>query len=151
MQVQAQVDIDLPWQRVVELFDDRDNLFRWQDGLQSFEHLSGEPGQVGAQSKLVYRQGKRDFELIETITERRLPEAFNGTYTHKGVHNEVRNRFVELGPDKTRWECENAFRFSGFMRLMAPFIRGAIAKKTQHDLNAFKQFAEGTANQSSSS
>ena len=45
------IEIDLPRDRVIELFDNPDNLFKWQTGLQSFDHLSGEPGQPGAKSK----------------------------------------------------------------------------------------------------
>ncbi|MFQ5507583.1 MAG: SRPBCC family protein [Planctomycetota bacterium] len=49
----VEVDIDLPRERVIELFDNADNLYKWQPGLQSFEHLSGEPGQPGASSRMV--------------------------------------------------------------------------------------------------
>ena len=68
------IEIDLPRDRVIELFDNPDNLFKWQTGLQSFDHLSGEPGQPGAKSKFVYRSGKHTIELIETVTERKLPD-----------------------------------------------------------------------------
>jgi len=33
------VEIDLPRDRVIELFDDADNMVKWQSGLQSFEHM----------------------------------------------------------------------------------------------------------------
>lgn len=54
------------------------------EGLQSFEHLSGTPGQVGARSKLVYKMSKRHIEMIETITVRKLPQEFSGTYEADG-------------------------------------------------------------------
>ena len=52
------IEIDMPRDEVVALFDNADNLFHWQNGLQSFEHVSGEPGQPGAKSKLVFQNGK---------------------------------------------------------------------------------------------
>ena len=70
----VEIEIDLPRGRVIELFDNPDNLVKWQTGLQSFEPVSGEPGQPGAVSKLVYRNGKRKFELFETVIERTLPD-----------------------------------------------------------------------------
>ena len=70
------ITIDLPRDKVVALFDDPGNLPKWQRGLQSFEPLSGQPGQVGAKSKLVFQMGKRRLDMIETITRRDLPDAF---------------------------------------------------------------------------
>jgi len=42
MKCTVQIDIDLPREQVIQLFDDPDNLAKWQKGLLSFEHLSGE-------------------------------------------------------------------------------------------------------------
>lgn len=136
--------IALPRERVVELFDDAENLKKWQPDLLSFEHLSGDPGQVGAQSKLLYRMGKREIEMIETITLRDLPDAFNGTYEAKGVWNSVENRFIEEGPDQTRWTLVTEFKFQGiFMKLMGALMPGAFKKQTFTFMVQFKEFAEG--------
>ena len=40
----VEIDIDLPREKVLEQFDSTENLFKWQNGLQSFDHVSGEPG-----------------------------------------------------------------------------------------------------------
>ena len=52
MKYQNEIEIDLPVNKVVELFDNPENLKRWMPGLQSFEHISGTPGQPGAKSRL---------------------------------------------------------------------------------------------------
>ena len=65
MKYTREVVIDLPRERVIELFDDADNLTKWQEGLQAFEHVSGEPGQPGAKSRLVYDYRGRRFEMTE--------------------------------------------------------------------------------------
>lgn len=142
MHYSVDIEIDLPRDQVIALFDNPDNLVKWQEGLQSFEQLSGEPGQPGATSKLVFQMGKRSIEMIETITERDLPERFEGTYDAKGVHNVVKNRFVELGPDRTQWISENEFQFRGFMKLMAFFFRSAFPKQSLKYMQDFKAFAE---------
>ena len=85
MKFSLTMDIDVPRQRVIELFDNPENLPRWQPDLLSFEPLSGEPGQPGATSRLRYRMGKKEVEMIETITARNLPNEFSGTYEADGM------------------------------------------------------------------
>lgn len=142
MKYTNEIEINLPINRVVALFDDPENLKHWQPGLQSFEHVSGTPGQPGAKSRLKFKMGKREIEMIETITRRNLPEEFAGTYDAKGVHNIVSNRFIPLGENKTKWVTDNEFQFSGFMKLMGWFMPGAFKKQSQKYLEQFKAFAE---------
>ena len=137
------VDIDLPRARVIELFDNPDNMPKWQPGLQSFEHLSCEPGRPGAKSKLVYRNGKRQFELIETVVERNLPDEFNGHYEWPGGRNTLDNRFIELGPERTRWESVCAYTFTGFFeRIMGVVMPGFFKKQNLTFMENFKAFCE---------
>lgn len=142
MKYTCDVTINLPRERVIELFDDPDNMSKWQPGLQSFEHVSGEPGQPGAKSRLVYDMNGRRIEMVETITSRNLPDEFSGTYDAKGVHNVVTNRFYAEGPDRTRWVTENEFSFSGLMIVFALVMRGSFRKQTLADMQRFKAFAE---------
>ncbi len=142
MKYTTTVEINLPINRVIELFDNADNLKKWQPELISFEHLSGTPGQVGAKSKMLYKMNKREVEMIETITERDLPNKFAGTYEAKGVLNTISNKFEEISPTQTRWIADNDFECKGFMKIMAAVMPGAFKKQTQKYLNQFKQFAE---------
>ena len=139
-----QIDLELPIEEVVELFDNPDNMKHWQPGLLSFEHLSGTPGQVGAKSKLKYQMGNRKVEMIETITKRNLPQEFSGIYEAKGVWNAISNKFVPLAPGTTRWITETEFRFNGFMKVIGFIMPGAFRKESQKFLQQFKTFAEGT-------
>ena len=89
------VEIDLPRDRVIELFDDPDNLFKWQTGLRSYEHLSGEAGQPGATARLVFENKGRRIELIEMVTARNLPDEFNGRYEWQGGHNTLVKTIIQ--------------------------------------------------------
>lgn len=142
MKYSVDIEIDLPRSRVVELFDNPDNLKHWQPGLVSFEAISGVPGEPGARSRLRYQMGKKEIEMIETITERNLPETFSGTYEAKGVWNEVVNRFVPLANDRTQLVLETDFQFKGMMRLMGWLMPGAFKKQSLEFMQLFKQFAE---------
>ncbi|MEM7512913.1 MAG: SRPBCC family protein [Bacteroidota bacterium] len=143
MKYTCEIDLALPISKVIELFDNPDNMSKWQPGLISFEHLSGEPGQPGAKSKLLYDMNGREMEMIETIDERNLPSHFSGTYTTKGVTNHMRNEFISTGSTKTKWKSHNIFKFSGFMAIMSLFMKGAFSKQTQKYMVQFKAFAEG--------
>lgn len=142
MKYETEITIDLPRARVIELFDDSDNLLRWQFGLQGYEYLDGEPGQPGSRMKLIYKEGESTVELIETIVERDFPYTFAATYEAKNLYNLVRNRFIDEGPDRTRWLTENEFRFKGVMALVGLFLKSAFPTQTLRDMNRFKAFAE---------
>jgi hypothetical protein len=142
MKYTSEIDIDLPRTRVIELFDNADNLAKWQEGFVSFETISGKPGEEGAKAKMEYKMGKREIKMIETITKRNLPNEFNGTYEAKGVFNIIENRFIDNG-DSTKWISVNEFQFKGFMKLFAIFMPGAFKKQTLKYMKDFKKFAEG--------
>ncbi len=142
MKYTNEIGIDLPVHRVIEIFENPENFPRWQPGLISFKSLSGTPGQVGAKSLLKYKIGKREIEMIETITKRNLPQEFTGTYEAKGVFNKVCNKFIPLSENRTRWIAETEFRFTGFMRLIGWLMPGSFKKQSKKFMTDFKVFAE---------
>ena len=147
MKYTTEITINLPRPKVIELFDSTENMYRWQEGLKSFKHMDGEPGQEGGRSKLVYEGRRGDLQMTETITKRNLPDEFHGTYEAKGVYNEMFNYFIEAGPDKTTWRTVSVFRFRGLMVLMAPFMKSAFTGNTLLNMERFKTFAEQSDNQ----
>lgn len=142
MKYTNEVLIEKPLDKVLELFDSEENLFKWQPELLSFEHLTGNKGEVGAKSRLKYKMGSREVEMIETITAKNLPDEFNGTYEAKGVWNEVKNSFIPMDEKTTKWVSESHFEFSGFMKIIAFLMPGSFKKQSQKYLDMFKAFAE---------
>lgn len=137
-------EINLPKEKVVQLFDNEDNLKQWQPELREIVHLSGEPGEEGARSKLVYQMGKRQIEMEETILSNDLPDGMHLLFTTKGVKNEQSHHFSAISDGQTKWESHNIFHFSGFMAVAAFFMKGAFKKQTAKYLRRFREFAEGT-------
>lgn len=137
-----EVTINLPRERVSELFQDPDFAHNWQPGLQSIEPVSGTPGQVGSVAHMHYDENGRKMTLKETITSNNLPEEFSAVYEAPNVHNISSNRFYAVSEHQTRWVMENEFKFGGFMRIMAFFMRGAFPDRTQKDMEGFKAAAE---------
>lgn len=142
MKYASEIEINQPIEKVIALFDNPDNMKLWMEGLQSFEHLSGTPGQVGAKSRLRFKMGKRELEMIETITVKDLPREFSGSYEMKGVFNIVKNKFVALPDNRTKYISEQEFQFKGFMKLLGLLMPGAFKKQSMKYLTDFKKFAE---------
>lgn len=143
MKYTIEIDIHESRARVIELLDNTENLKKWMPGLISFTHISGEPGQVGAQSKIVCQHGSREYEMIETITVRNLPDEFTGTYDSVGMWNEVKNIFVEIDENNTKWISENEFKSDKFMmKLMMFLVPGMFKKQSYKFMESFKQFVE---------
>ncbi|GAA4356032.1 SRPBCC family protein [Kangiella marina] len=143
MQYKLDIIINKPVGEVVTLFDNPDNLKEWQPELVSFQHLSGEEGQPGAKSSIVYLMGKRECEMVETIETRNLPEDFTATYETKGVINRMENRFKPVGSDQTHWTTINEFTFTSLtMKFMGFFMKKAFPKQTMSYMQQFKDFAE---------
>ena len=142
MRYKTEIIINLPRARVIELFDSFENLKKWQEGLISYEHISGEPGQPGAKTRLLYDMGRRRIEMIETITTRNMPDEFSGTYDASGVHNIVQNYFYAEG-DTTRWVLDSEFQFHSYMRIMSIFIpNSSFRNQTRESMESFKRYAE---------
>ncbi len=144
MKFTVETDINQPIDKVIELFDNADNMSKWMEGLQSFEHISGTPGQPGAQSKLKFKMGNREVEMTETVTVRNFPDEFSGIYEAQGVNNIVKNKFVKISEDRTRYITENEFQFKGFMKILGFLMPGAFKKQSIKYLNDFKTFAENS-------
>ncbi len=142
MKYHTEIEINQPIDKVIKFFDNPDNMGKWMEGLQSFEHLSGTPGQPGARSRLKFKMGRREMEMIETIKVRNLPDEFSGTYESKGGLNHVTNRFVKISDTKTKHITEQEFLFTGFMKIMATLMKGAFKKQSMKYAVAFKNFAE---------
>ncbi|HET6373406.1 MAG TPA: SRPBCC family protein, partial [Candidatus Polarisedimenticolia bacterium] len=119
------IEVRAPRSKVVALFDEPANLVKWQPDLLRFEPISGTPGHPGATSRLVYRAGKGEFELIETVTARNLPDEFCGTYASKMGVTTIRNRFMDNGPN-TRWIVDTDFTGSGIMKVLSLVMGGMI-------------------------
>ena len=134
--------INQPIDKVVELMENPDNFKEWQPGFISLEHISGEPGQVGSKSKLKYDMGKRQVEMIETITKRNLPHEFDLTFDADKVYNIQNNRFEKIDENTTKWITENEFRLTGYMKIFDFFGKGMFKKQSQIYLDKFKEFAE---------
>ena len=74
MKHKGSIVINQSLHKVAELFADPKNLKEYQDGFIRKELVSGTQGEFGAVSKMYYKHGKHEMELVETITKNELPD-----------------------------------------------------------------------------
>ncbi len=142
MKSRHEVLIDAPRDVVWSVFDNPDNMLRWQPTLRSFEHKSGTPGEPGATTALIYDEDGREVRMLETVTERRAPDFMASVYTTEWGKTIVVNHFEDLGDGRTRWVMYANHFFKGLMKVMSVFRGGAIKKRTENDLERFKLLVE---------
>lgn len=139
------VEINLPIDRVVQLWENEDNFKAWQDGFLSIEHLSGTPNTEGAKARIILKD-KRSIELIETIISTNLPEEKTALYEHVHMTNTQTTRFVKIDDHKTQYISEVEYlKFNGFLvKLIARLFPGKFKAQSQKWMQQFKAFAEKT-------
>jgi hypothetical protein len=143
MKYSSEIVVNLPLKEFIKKFDNAENMKHWQRGLVSIEHISGEPGMVGAKMRLNYKIGKRKMEIIETITHSNFPYEFHGSYSAEGIVNIQENYFEEISNGNTKWTSINEFLPLKFMmRVMLWMMPKAFKKQTTLYLKDFKNFAE---------
>lgn len=142
----CEIEVAAPVARVAELWADPENLKYWQDGFIGMEHLSGEKGQPGAQSKMRYTMKKnQDMELLETIISNDLPREFKGLYEHEMMTNTMCTRFSETSTGGTRYWSEFQYQLKkGFiMKLIARVYPSMFKKQVMKWMVNFKNHVEG--------
>jgi hypothetical protein len=144
MKFACSVDIAVPIDKAVSLFNDPGYFKEWQSGFVSYEPLSGSPRTTGAKSKIIYINGRHRIELTETIQVMNLPAEMVALYEHRHGVNTMINSFVELPGKITRYTTGIGYmKPIGIMpTLMAFLAPGMVKKQNQKWLDQFKEFAE---------
>lgn len=142
MKHKVEIFIDADVATVWRMFDDPDNMAKWQPALRSFTHKSGVPGQPDAVSELVYDENGKDVMMTETITARREKSFLGATYESDWGKVVVFNHFEETDEGRTRWTSNLNYSFKGFMKIMALFMHNSIRGRSDRDMNRFKLLVE---------
>jgi len=143
MKYTTEIKVDVPLDEFIKKMDNVENMKHWQRGLVSAEHISGDPGELGAKMKLNYLFGKRKMEVIETITKRKFPHEFHANYTSKTIHNVQQNYFEKTNDGFTKWISESEFLpLNLVMRIILVLMPSMFKKQTLKYMQDFKNFAE---------
>ena len=145
MKYKLELTLQKPRAEVWRIFDDPNNMDKWQPTLTKIERLDGVAGQPGSVAKLTFKNGDREFSLIEKVTYRAEPERLDGVYENEFADNAVKNTFLERGSNETLWKVEVEFKFKTLaMRLIGPFVKKRFVANTQRDMDRFRTLVESS-------
>ena len=136
--IEANVEIAQPPATVAAAFLDPGNAEYWTTDLDRFEVVSREPGEVGSVAHLHYIQDGRPYVLEEMIPN----QYFKSSVTGGGLKAQVETWLEEIDDGtevKIRWSGSGS---TLLMRIILPFMRGAILNQTKKELAAFKTLVE---------
>jgi polyketide cyclase/dehydrase/lipid transport protein len=136
----VELDIDLPQEKLAELFADPRNNPKWMDDLARIEPVRGELGEAGSVYRMVPKQGP---VFVATVLSRRLPEELRLSLESPGITVAVNGRLIRLSERQTRLVSEETFEFEGAFNKVSGFIaQKAIKAAHRRHMQAFKRFAE---------
>jgi hypothetical protein len=143
MKYKLELILNRPRVDVWRIFDDPNSMDKWQPALAKIEYLEGMAGQPGSVAKLTFKNGEREYSLIEKVTYREEPTRLDGIFENEFAINTVKNTFLEKGINETLWKTEVEFKFKTLtMRIIGPFAKKRFAANTQRDMDRFKKFVE---------
>ena len=143
MKYKLELTIDKSLVEVWKAFDSSENLKKWQPTLKTVEHVSGTPGQSGAESTLTYEENEREFALTERIIIREEPSRFDAVYKNKFTDNINKNNFIEQSQNQTLWVLESEYKFkTTAMKFVGVLKKKNFVARTKKDMERFKEFAE---------
>jgi hypothetical protein len=139
------IEINLPINKVFELFMDKTNFKEWKKGFISYGHISGTAGEAGAVTKLVYKR----VTMFETITGKNFPNEITAEYEHKRgektiMFHKASNHFTSLPDNRTLLEVDMKMtKIIGLLpKIIMTLMAGAGKRYAQTQLNQLKVFAE---------
>ena len=134
MKFELEKVIERPRAAVAKLYADRPRIKEWLPGLVEYRHLSGEPGQPGAKAELVVKR----FTVVETVTDRNLPDSFSHSAEWGKNCIPIENIFEELSPSSTKWTLEAEIK--GW--IIGGILGGREEEFKSKYMEPFKKFAE---------
>ncbi len=146
MKYTTTLTIDAPLELVVALFENPENNAKWQIWLESTKLISGELGQVGAVSQLVYNVEGKKAEIMEQILSNNLPQKYEIEYVASGAKTTNLISFEAINAEQTRYQIETIFEPGRFtVKAMAFLLPSLFRKQTEMVAEQFKKFVETTS------
>ncbi len=134
--------IHKPIEEVILKFKEPEGALHWMEGLEKIVHISGNPGEKGAESEFHFMHKGKNMVIRETILEQNLPNQIKFAYASQMGYNEVEIQFEKLTEQSVRQINNSYFDLRGMMKIMGPLMKGFFKKQSMKYLNGFKHYAE---------
>jgi hypothetical protein len=129
-------------EEIADVLLDAEKAVLWTTDLEKFEVLSRPKDLVGSRARLHYKQGGRRYVMEDELLLVEPNRRYLSRVTGDAIEAEVETILTSI--DKaTRVDL----RWSGrakpmLLRLLLPFMRGAITRQSQRDLEKLKLLVE---------
>lgn len=143
MKYKLEMLLDRPRAHVWDAFVDVNNAGIWQPSLLRVDQIDGVASQPGAVAKLTYREGEREFSLLEKVITRQEPDRFESEFQNQFAVNTVVNLFIEHGPDQTLWITTTTYKFKTIlMKVVGLLYKKNYVARSLRDMQRFKDMIE---------
>ena len=143
MKYTIEVDIDAPVQAVAAVAAQPAEWKNWLEGLNEYEHLSGEDGKAGARYRLVFQTGKREMGFTAEILQSELPELMRMQMDACNLLATSTTRIRAVATGQTRYSSEQDFAFKGvFNKIIGFVLQREFKAQTRRHLANFKRLVE---------
>jgi uncharacterized membrane protein len=145
LDIESEIEIGAPRERVSAFAADLDNTSAWYGNIESVEWQTPRPTAQGSRVAFVARfLGRRlayIYEVVELVPGERLVMS-----TQEGPFPmETTYEWRDAPGGGTTMRLRNRGRPSGFPRLLAPFMSGAVRRANRKDLQRLKVLVEARA------
>ena len=137
-----EIEVNVPQEKLAELFAEPENYKKWMGDLEGFEIISGKPGMLGLKYRLMQKNGNKKTDFIATVTASNLPNEFSMTIQEPDVAQvSVTGQFVALSADKTKLISKEEFKFKGISNKIGGLLYQQSIKGDHHHYTMnFKHF-----------
>ena len=145
VEVQTEVEIDRPRGEVAAYASDPDNATAWYENIKSVEWKSPKPLSVGSRIDFVAQfLGRRlayTYEVLELVpAERFVMSTAKGPFPMETTYT-----WQDTPTGGTKMVLRNRGEPSGFSRVAAPMMAGAMRRANRKDLASLKALLESRA------
>jgi uncharacterized protein YndB with AHSA1/START domain len=140
--VKTEIEIDRPRSEVAAYASNPDNATTWYENIESVEWESAPP--LGAGSRIAFAArflGRRlvySYEVRELVPgERLLMSTADGPFPMETIY-----AWADTATGGTRMTLRNRGEPSGFSRVAAPIMAGAMRRANRKDLERLKEILE---------
>jgi len=138
----SEITVDKSVEESWNVTQDPHKMSEWMTGFKSFEHVSGEPGQVGSVSNVIFETNGSETVIKETITRIIPNHSIAMTFENDMMEMDY---VLEMKGDANQTEIKTYTQVEGNGTIMKSFIAmapGSFKKQEDTNLSMLKKTIE---------